>query len=226
MLFLVTTTTTPPKRALWSNNDLVSAVQAVQRGMLSTSKAAEKYKVPRTTIRNHLQTGSLKKTLGRKSILCEDQESDLVSNVMRFAEKGLSLTPRMLRRFVYKFCEFNNIKHNFNKHAGVAGKDWFKAFMKRHPEISRREDQFMDPAMAQKLNKFIFDDHFKSLNEIYDSLGRSDTKQVQASWDCHGCEEDKIDVRRQFSECSKWCHEECVGLSADDTDNFGCTDGC
>ena len=56
--------------------------------------------------------------------------------------------------------------------------------------------------------------------------GRSDTKQKQVSWYCHGCEEDKMADMKQCAKCGKWYHEECVGLSADDTDTFECPDGC
>ncbi|KAK9685523.1 hypothetical protein QE152_g37968 [Popillia japonica] len=42
--------------------------------------------------------------------------------------------------------------------------------MKRHSEISRRKAQFMNPARAQKLNKFIVNDRFKKLNEVYNNL--------------------------------------------------------
>ncbi|CAB3229542.1 unnamed protein product [Arctia plantaginis] len=35
----------PPKQALWSEDDLIAAVRAVQRGTLSTYKAAERYKI-------------------------------------------------------------------------------------------------------------------------------------------------------------------------------------
>ncbi|CAK1586083.1 unnamed protein product [Parnassius mnemosyne] len=149
----------PPKRALWSEDDLIAAVRAVQRGTLSTYKAAEIYKVPRRTIRNHLQSGSLKKSLGRKPILNDEEEAQLVQRIIRYSKMGLPVTPRILRRLVYKYCEQNNIKHNFNDEGKRAGKDWFKAFMKRYHEISVRKAQFMNPARAQKLNKFIVDDH-------------------------------------------------------------------
>lgn len=184
--FLVIIITMSTKRALWSENDLVSAVKAVERG-LSTYKAAERYKVPRRTIRNHIRTGILKKTLGRKSILNNDQETDLVSRIIRFAEIGLAITPLILRRLVFKFCELNHIKHNFNQSAKVAGKDWFKAFMKRHPELSKRKAQFMNPARAQKLNKFIVDDHFKRLSEVYDRLDLRSHPEKIYNMDEKGC---------------------------------------
>ncbi|XP_044597769.1 uncharacterized protein LOC123274265, partial [Cotesia glomerata] len=160
----------PPKRAMWSEKDLISAVRAVERGTLSFYQAAERYKVPRRTIRNHLQSGNLTKSLGRKALLSNNQEADLVQRITRFAEIGLHVTPRILSRLVFKFCEQNNIKTNFNKNSRLAGKDWFQAFMKRNPEISKRKAQFINPARAQKLNKFIVDDHFLKIKIIYEKL--------------------------------------------------------
>ncbi|KAF9794422.1 hypothetical protein SFRURICE_009678 [Spodoptera frugiperda] len=93
----------------------------------------------------------------------------------------------ILRRLVFKFCESNDIKHPFNQQAKVAGKDWFKKFMKRHPEISRRKAQFMNPARAQKLNKFIVDDHFQRLNEIYDKLDLKSRPEKIYNMDEKGC---------------------------------------
>jgi len=70
----------PPKQALWSEHDLIAAVKAVQRGQrgtLSTYKSAARYKVLRRTIRYHLKSGSLKKSLGRKPILNDGEEAQL-----------------------------------------------------------------------------------------------------------------------------------------------------
>uniref|UniRef100_A0A2A4JD70 HTH CENPB-type domain-containing protein n=1 Tax=Heliothis virescens TaxID=7102 RepID=A0A2A4JD70_HELVI len=190
----------PRKRALWSEDDLVSAVRAVQRGTLTTYTAAERYKVPRRTIRNHLQTGSLKKTLGRKPILNTEEEAQLVQRIVRYAEIGLPVTSRILRRLVYKYCEQKNIKHNFNNMNKCAGKDWFKAFMKRNPEISIRKAQFMNPARAQKLNKFIVDDHFQKLRDIYDTRDLHDHPERIYNMDEKGC---RLTIHHQQSVLAK-----------------------
>ncbi|CAH2088105.1 unnamed protein product [Euphydryas editha] len=89
---------------------------------------------------------------------------------MRFAAIRLPVTPQILCQLVFKICEKNNIKHPFNQQAKIPDKDWFKKLMKRHPDISRRKAQFMNPARAQTLNKFIVDDHFQRLNEVYDKF--------------------------------------------------------
>lgn len=57
-LFLVCTTTKPPKRALWSVENLVS-------GVLRSYKAADKYKVSKRTIKNQSQEWQFEKILSR-----------------------------------------------------------------------------------------------------------------------------------------------------------------
>lgn len=190
----------PPKRAMWSEKDLISAVRAVERGTLSSYQAAERYKVPRRTIRNHLQSGNLTKSLGRKALLSNNQEADLVQRITRFAEIGLPVTPRILRRLVFRFCEQNNIKTNFNKNSRLAGKDWFKAFMKRNPEISKRKAQFMNPARAQKLNKFIVDDHFSRIKIIYEKLDVKHHPEKIYNMDEKGC---RLTIHHQQSVLAK-----------------------
>lgn len=62
--------------------------------------------------------------MGRKAVLSNNEEADLVKRITRFAEIGLLVTPRILRRLVYKFCDLNNIKKEFKNNTRLAGKDW------------------------------------------------------------------------------------------------------
>lgn len=177
----------PAKRALWTEENMIAAVRAVERGILNTYTASERFQIPRRTLRNHLASGSLKKSLGRRSILDPEQEQDLVKRIIRFSEIGLPIVPRILRRLVYQFCETNGIKNNFNQTSKLAGKDWFNSFLNRNPTISRRKAQFMNPARAQKLNKFIVDDHFTKLREIYDNLDLINHPERVYNMDEKGC---------------------------------------
>ncbi|VVD03968.1 unnamed protein product [Leptidea sinapis] len=133
-----------------------------------------------------------------------------------YSEMGLPVTARILRRLVYKYCEKNNIKHNFNDEAKRAGKDWFKAFMKRHHEISVRKAQFMNPARAQKLNKYTVDDNFKKLRDIYDKFDLYDHPEQIYNMDEKGgrltIHHQQGCTRNSFcpfhfngSSCTKWC---------------------
>lgn len=59
--------------------------------------------------------------------------------------------------------------------------------MKRHSEISVRKAQFMNPARAQKLNKFIVNDHFENLKDIYDKFDLNDHTERIYNMDEKGC---------------------------------------
>lgn len=157
-------------RAKWSEDMMEEALQLLRLGH-SQESVSQRIGIPRRTLRNHLKTGSKKRVLGAKSILTKQQENDLVEKIIKFAQKGFPLTPRVLRRCVYKFCEMHNIPHKFNREKQLAGKEWYRSFMKRHPNISQRKAQQLNPARAQKLNHFIVDDYFKTLNDLLERTG-------------------------------------------------------
>ena len=45
----------------------------------------------------------------------------------------------VIRRLAYTFAETNNIAHRFSKEREMAGYDWMKLFMRRHPQLSIRK---------------------------------------------------------------------------------------
>ncbi|KAK9879726.1 hypothetical protein WA026_006786 [Henosepilachna vigintioctopunctata] len=100
----------------------------------------------------------------------EAQECDLVNRIIRFANKGMSITPMLIRSQAFIFSEKYELKHNFNKDIGLASKDWLKMFLKRHLEISKRKTQLINPARAQKLNRPIVSQNFEEIKEKTNQL--------------------------------------------------------
>ena len=130
-------------RANWNESMMEEALKLLKQG--KSQRYVEEYSgIPRRTLRNHLKTGSCKRQLGTASILTREQEHDLENRIIRFSEIGFPLTPITMRRWVYKFVEKHNIKHNFNNTDQLAGREWFRAFMKSHPCLSRRKAQSMN----------------------------------------------------------------------------------
>ncbi|KAJ8941509.1 hypothetical protein NQ314_010378 [Rhamnusium bicolor] len=173
-------------RAKWDDEAMENCMRAVERGM-SQRKASERFNVPRRTLRNHLKTGSNIRKLGRGSVLTKQQEKDLVTRIMRLAEVGYPVTPKIARHQVFRFCEANNIPHKFQIEKETAGKAWFKLFRKRNPELSIRKAQNMNPAMAQKLNKFIVNDYFTKLESILDEMDLKNKPERIFNMDEKGC---------------------------------------
>lgn len=125
----------PRKRADWSEKSLRDAMAAVKYGQLSQLAAARRYKIPRQTLRNHLISGQTIKRLGRTAVLSLKEEVELVQRITKLALTGTTLSPTLIQRQAFLFCEEKKIKHSFNKCLGHAGSKWLKAFLMRHPQL-------------------------------------------------------------------------------------------
>ncbi|KAG6441727.1 hypothetical protein O3G_MSEX001987 [Manduca sexta] len=125
----------PPKRATWSEESMRAVMEAVKNGQMSQNSAAKYHNIPRKTLWNHLISGSTVKKIGRKPVLNRKQENQLVSRLTD-KNKISKLTSKLIRREAFVFCEERRLKHNFNRKTGLAGKDWLRPFLERHPEIS------------------------------------------------------------------------------------------
>lgn len=178
----------PKKRALWSQQQLKAAMASVSSGELSVRAASRLYSIPRRTLRNHMITGSTEKKVGRSTFLSGDQEKDLTIRIKRLAEIGMPLTGKVLRRSVFTFCEKNKIAHPFLKEKKMAGRKWMTLFLKRNPDISKRKAQPLNAARAAKLNKFIVNDHFAKLRDLYAELDLHDKPHLIYNLDEKGCQ--------------------------------------
>lgn len=187
------------KRAEWSEDDLKKALTAIRSGS-SISKAADVYKIPRTTLRLHYRKNIATKRLGRCSILTEEQENELVNRIHRLAEVGLPVTPNIVRRSVFSYARERNIPNPFSLTSKLAGRKWLKLFLKRHPDVARRKAQQMNPARAQKMNPFIVNDYFGKLKDVYTKLKLFDKPGNVYNMDEKGC---RLTIHKQQSVLAK-----------------------
>ena len=147
----------------WTKETLGNCMTAVSRHGLSVREASKRFGILRRTLRNHLKTGSAEKRMGRKPLLSTEVEQDLMQRIFRFADIGLPLTSKMIRSYVFEYADKNGLAHPFT--TNKAGEKWFRLYMQRWPELRRRKAQHMNPARAQKLNRFIVRNHFLKLKE-------------------------------------------------------------
>ena len=73
----------PEKRGRnWSEEDLQNAMKAVNRGRgISVREASRRFSVPRRTLRNHINTKSTKKRMGRAYPSCRLVSSKKLINM-------------------------------------------------------------------------------------------------------------------------------------------------
>jgi hypothetical protein len=91
---------------------------------MSKKKAAVTYRVPRGTLQRHIKAAErglgVEKKLGRRCILTEAQEEDLVARLLDMESRLYGLTTEDVRHVVFSFCELNRIKHAFSQEKQMA----------------------------------------------------------------------------------------------------------
>lgn len=86
-------------------------------------------------------------------MLSEMQEAEFEMLILDYESRLFGLTVPDIRRLVYDFCERNNIKHNFSHSTQMAGEDWAKSFMARHPNLSVLKAESVSIFRASGFNK-------------------------------------------------------------------------
>lgn len=63
------------------------------------------------------------------------------------------LTSKDLRSLAFQLAERNGLNHRFDQSSGLAGQDWVKGFLSRHPTLSIRTPESTSGARAMGFNK-------------------------------------------------------------------------
>ncbi|XP_031327496.1 uncharacterized protein LOC116158793 [Photinus pyralis] len=173
-------------RANWDEEMMEEALNLIKQG--KSQRYVENHcGIPRRTLRAHIKSGISKRKLGRHPILNSELESELEAKIIRFAERGFPLTPKTIRRCVFAFVDKKKIPNPFSATHKLAGREWYRAFLKRNTAISLRRAQNMNPARAQKLNKPIVQDYFNKLNNLLERIGVKNKPEKIYNMDEKGC---------------------------------------
>ena len=125
----------------YGSEQLALAVAAIREGQ-SMRSAGIDYGIPRRTLKRHC-VGAVRSpgevAMGSKRCLFSGPfEEQLVDYAKEMAERMYGLTTIDVRRLAFAIAEKLGLPHKFDKVRGLAGKDWLRNFMRRHPTISIR----------------------------------------------------------------------------------------
>ena len=156
------------------------AIEAVAIQKKSLRQAAGEYDVPAITLNRRIDTSPPAEAKpGPQTVLSKEEEERLVSYIITMAQIGFGLSPHDIRSLAYEIAENSGHNHLFTN--GLAGKDWFQAFTRRH-KISSHSHMLVQKMLSLGLWKSFLIDflHFMhawelSASQIYnaDETGRS-----------------------------------------------------
>lgn len=164
-------------RGLWSQENLTSAIEAIENGS-SVRSAANAYNIPRKTLERRYKCGkTLKGNMGPESLLGKDNERRLVRHIKDMQNRGFPLTRDDVRTIAFHFTKQLKIKHSFNEEKEKAGYDWLKLFLSRNPDLSLRKSEGVSLNRVHAMNRKEVQEYFNLLekcleeNELFDKPG-------------------------------------------------------
>lgn len=122
-----------------------TAIRSVIDGNLSVRGVSELYDLPYST-----QHGKLKNMkaiaaklnprvgdrIGHPTVLSPGKKKALFGIILFLEERVLGLASIQVRRGVFNLAEVTKIKYSWNTKNKVAEIDWFRDFLRRHPDLS------------------------------------------------------------------------------------------
>ena len=164
-------------RQSWDETSMRNAVEAVRKGDMGIKKASAAFNVPKTTLRrrargrNKRAKEGNKDLGGRKPILSEEIEVDLVGYILKMEEMFFGLTMDDVRKLAYQIAERNKLLEGSRDrpvyiNRDSFGHDWLKGFLKRHPDIAPRTPEATSAARARGFNRTVVSKFF----DVYEAL--------------------------------------------------------
>jgi hypothetical protein len=129
---------TAPKRQrkAWTSDQARLALEEIAEGV-PVSTAAKKWSIPRTTLRD-LQKGlyTPNSRPGPSPVLTDDEELLVCEWIIEMARRGIPLMLNNLLDSIQHIMQSDARPNPFKD--GRPGVAWFRAFLRRHPNIAKR----------------------------------------------------------------------------------------
>lgn len=132
-------------RTKYTDDDFSKAIADVKAGRLSIRAAAAQYKIPRTTIGDHMK-GRVVTKIGRPTVLSEEEEAILSSRLITCAEFGFPMDSKDTRYLVKAYLDRLGKVTRFDDN--LPGVDWLEGFLQRHRELTMRRANLIKRSRA------------------------------------------------------------------------------
>lgn len=137
-------------------------MEAIKSGEMTQRQAADRFKIPRSTIKNKLKN-LFSSTPGHPKVFNEEEELSLASHIDKMCEFGFPIDELDLRFIVKNYVTRQGKKITcFSDN--LPGRDWAKSFLKRHPQLTVKFSSNIKRNRAQ-IDEKILSDYFEQLNE-------------------------------------------------------------
>ena len=116
------------------NKRVQAAATAVSSGQLSLRVAAERFGIPKSTIRDHSSGDRTRIGAGRPTLLTELEEKGIVRSCQELSEIGFGVDRHIVGLVIHKYLVSEKRENPFKD--GIPGQKWWQGFLRRWPCLS------------------------------------------------------------------------------------------
>ena len=152
----------------WTEEDIDSAIKAINSGQMSQYRAAKMYNIPTSTLNDRFREKVTKHGAGRPCRLSDEEEREIVETCLIFGDWGYGIGKKEVLGVVGDYCKWNKIDVF---PSGVPKIEWWRGFLRRHPELSLRKPQALQISRAKAATPQVIDQWFSVLEPLINRLG-------------------------------------------------------
>lgn len=161
-------------------DDMEKAVQCVREGKLSVRKAAEKFKIAKSTLGDRVKgKTAINAKSGRNPVIPSEIENNIVETTVKGAERGFGLGRKQMLNRIGSLCKKYKISGFKN---GTPSKHVWYSLKSRHPELTLRKPEKLGTVRARMLNEVVVQKYFNDLRKIITELNL--TEKPAYIWNC------------------------------------------
>lgn len=161
------------KVAKWTAADMHRAVHMHVYEKVGVRKSAKICNIPHSTLISYIKKYKDDKTIAMEpnyktnKVFTNEQELQLKDYLIDCAQKFYGVTKNNCLKIVYQMAEKNGIAHpsTWEKNK-KAGRDWWRSFKSRHPELSIKKPEACSLARATAFNEYNVKKFFENLKTV------------------------------------------------------------
>ncbi|KAI4455752.1 hypothetical protein MML48_9g00000300 [Holotrichia oblita] len=129
----------------YTENDIQKALEEIKIGKL-LRVVSRQYKIPRATLQFRKSQNYVKPTFGPNPILSNDEEKILVNWIFENHKRGFPRRKDDVQESVKEFLDQRPRENPFVNNR--PGETWYRAFLRRNPEVTKRTSEAVTAASA------------------------------------------------------------------------------
>ena len=140
------------------------AIERISNEELSYRQAELMYGIPKSTLHDHKIGKVSTSKKGPSTVLSSSEEDSLVQWILHMADIGYGRTREQVCLIVKKILDKDGRANPFTDN--YPGKDWWYAFLRRHPQLSVRLPESLQLARASSCTPAVLDKWYKEFEEF------------------------------------------------------------